>query len=189
MAVVREVGGDARLVGLHGATLRQLATFAGADIDAEFSCGDDTPEIGDPDEPISLEPVHVAKLGDWYQLGWRILDSALASLPAAADPATLQLWPEHFDIGTNVNLGGDRRANLGCSPGDSFEPEPYLYVEPWGSERPGDPSYWNAPFGAVLRQSELARGTDLIAAGLAFIDAGLGTLYADVTMSSSSDGS
>ena len=59
------------------------------------------------------------------------------------------------------SAGDDVRANLGASPGDAYEPEPYLYVGPWGPERPGDPGYWNAPFGAVLRRGELAglRGT------------------------------
>lgn len=34
------------------------------------------------------------------------------------------------------------------APGDSYHPEPYLYVAPWEAERPGDVAYWNAPFGS-----------------------------------------
>lgn len=72
-----------------------------------------------------------------------------------AEPATIQLWPEHFDAGTNLVLANGERVNLGFSPGDATCDEPYAYVGPWSSARGGDPAFWNASFGAVLRRSEL----------------------------------
>jgi hypothetical protein len=51
------------------------------------------------------------------------------------------------------------KVNLGGSPGDGFCAEPYLYVGPWTSDRPGDPAFWNAPFGAIARASALQGDT------------------------------
>lgn len=98
--------------------------------------------------------------------------------PAALDASRTQLWPEHFDVGTTVTIGaGDAdRVNLGASPGDGFHPDPYLYVGPWGSDRPGPGDYWNAPFGAVLGYADLAASDDPVAAGVAFLTAGLSHL-------------
>jgi hypothetical protein len=176
-ALVREVGSSATQRPLSGATLRELATFVGADLVAEFDCGKDTPPVGDMDAPLALDPVAVHVLADWYALGWRALDASVAELPAEAEPAVIQLWPEHFDAGTHValaDLGPDRRVNLGVSPGDGFEDEPYLYVGPWGFERRAeDADYWNAPFGAVIRWSEVQVASDPPTACLDFLRAGL----------------
>ena len=60
------------------------------------------------------------------------------------------VWPEHFDAATALDLGAGAGVNLGFSGGDAFCEEPYAYVGPWGPERPGDPAYWNAPFGAFV---------------------------------------
>jgi hypothetical protein len=141
---------------LKGSTLRRLAGFAGADLDADFSVGTDTPALGDPDEAIDVEPEALDALARWLDLGWRVLDAVVADLGPDAEPAVLQLWPEHFDAGTNVAVGTGRRVNLGFSLGDDLCEEPYLYVGPWGAERPGDREYWNVSFGAIRRWSELA---------------------------------
>ena len=105
-------------------------------------------------------------------LGWRVIDAAVAD---ALDPMAIQLWPEHFDAGTSVAVGsGDRdRCNLGASPGDAYSDEPYLYVGPWNDDRPGDPAYWNAPFGAVLHRTELMLSGDPHRAGVDFLRRGL----------------
>ena len=63
--------------------------------------------------------------------------------------------------------------NLGASPGDGSSAEPYLYVGPWGPRRPGDPAFWNAPFGAVLGYAELRAAADPVEAGLAFLRRGV----------------
>ena len=72
----------------------------------------------------------------------------MATTPAVTGATAAQLWPEHFDLACTVVVGGEVQVNVGASPGDAYEPAPYLYIGPWGPERPGDPAYWNAPFGA-----------------------------------------
>jgi hypothetical protein len=116
-------------------SMRELAAFAGVDLDAPFSAGHDTPPVGD--DEITLDPSHLARLAEWFAFSWSVLEE-LATTP-------ITLWPEHFDAA----FVRAERVNVGASPGDEFSAEPYLYVGPWGDERPGDPTYWNAPFGAV----------------------------------------
>jgi hypothetical protein len=84
----------------------------------------------------------------------------------------VQLWPEHFDAGCDVAAGGGR-VNLGASPGDGFHSEPYLYVGPWGPERPGDATFWNAPFGAAFGHGELLDAGEPVAAAVAFLTKGV----------------
>ncbi len=96
----------------------------------------------------------VETLGDWYALGAIAIDRSVAGLDSGA-AGVARLWPEHFDLGTDVEVAPGRRCNLGASPGDEWHPEPYLYVGPWGDERPGDDGYWNAPFGAVRGYADI----------------------------------
>jgi hypothetical protein len=84
-----------------------------------------------------------------------VLDELLVTIPVNAGPATAQIWPEHFDLGTNFGLRNGHRVNVGFSPGDAYEPAPYLYVGPSATERRGHTGYWNAPFGAVLREVDI----------------------------------
>jgi len=168
MTLVHEVGGDVSAMGLAGATLRELAAFAGADIDAPFAAGADTPPIGDPDLPLGMDPATVHGLEEWFATGWAALDAVLASLPAGAGATTIQLWPEHFDAGTTVTLPSGERVNLGASPGDDYLDGPYAYVGPWGDRR-GDPAFWNAPFGAARARTEL----DTVEAVADFLRTGL----------------
>jgi hypothetical protein len=170
--LVREVGVQARIREVNGATLRELAVFAAVDLESPFSAGDATPPVGEIDTPLHLLPAELAVITDWFGLGWRVLDTVLSELPAASEPATIQLWPEHFDVGTSVAFESDERVNLGFSAGDASSSEPYAYVGPWGTERPGDGSYWNAPYGASLSRSR-AKGEEDAAA---FIQTGLALL-------------
>jgi hypothetical protein len=174
--VVREVEAITRFMPMSGSSLRALAEFVDADISSPFSVGNETPEVGDPDQPLELDPQHVDTITGWYHAGWVVLDTVMSQLPASAEPATMQLWPEHFDIGTDVGLGNGNRVNLGCSPGDSFVADPYLYVGPWDAARPGDPSYWNVSFGAALRSSALLAPADPIGQGVHFMNRGLALL-------------
>jgi len=177
-ALVRETASGAGYVGLPGATMRDLAVFAGVDLDAEFSVGRDTPEVGRVDEPLLVDPQSSAVLADWYAVGAQALDDVLERLPSGAEPAVVQLWPEHFDVGTHVGVGGGERCNLGVSPGDGYSNEPYAYVGPWGDARPGNAGYWNAPFGAVLRWSEVGAGPGAVGELSQFLLDGLGRLGA-----------
>jgi len=160
LSLVHEAGADVRMMPMTGSTLRILASFVGADIDAGFSVGSDTPDIGDPDEPLDFEADSADAVAGWFGLGSVVLDTYVGVLGVRAEAATTQLWPEHFDLATSVTLGNGRRANAGFSAGDGFEPEPYAYFGPWGEERPGDPSFWNAPFGAVLPRKEVCAAED-----------------------------
>ncbi len=160
--LVHEVGRDARAIDLDGATLNGLADAVGVDLGAELSVGQDTPALGDPDAPLTVDPVHAAAPGDWFDLGWRSLDRVAAGTGGGA---AIQLWPEHFDAGTSLAVGPgiEDQTNIGASAGDGFHADPYLYVGPWGTDRPGDAAYWNAPFGAVLGRSDVRSLDDAVA--------------------------
>lgn len=170
--LVRERAGHSSAIALDGATLADVAAFAGADLAAPFAAGSDTPPIGDPGAPLSVALDDALALADWWHLGWQGLDSVCAG---ARDAQTIQLWPEHFDAGTSVATGDgpDDRCNLGVSPGDEYRDEPYLYVGPWGSERPGDGAYWNAPFGAAITRGEVLRNPHPRRAAVEFFAEGL----------------
>jgi hypothetical protein len=156
-ALVRETADGATFAAIDGATLRELAAVAGVAIEEGFSVGADTPTTGDVDKPLVLDLAAARILADWLDMGQQVLDRVCAAMPAEAAPAVIQLWPEHFDLATTVTLRGGGHATLGASLGDSFSDDPYLYVGPWGDVRPGDASYWNAPFGALRRRNDLDR--------------------------------
>lgn len=144
-------------------TLGAAAELVGVNLSVDFSVGDDTPAMVDPDRLLAVGDEAARALADWWGFGAAVVDELVATEPAIAAPTVAQVWPEHFDLGCTVTVGpageptGDgQQVNLGASPGDGFEPLPYLYVGPWAPDRPGDPSYWNAPFGAVLRHADLA---------------------------------
>ena len=158
--LVREIGGLSTSIPLVGSTLRELARASDVDLSKPFDCGPDAPALGDIDEPIGLDLEAVRVLADWYDLGWRSLDAVVATLPGDAAPATIQLWPEHFDAATNLKVSSGAMVNMGCSPGDGFEPAPYAYVGPWDLSQVPKSAFWNAPFGAVLRRSDLTASSD-----------------------------
>jgi hypothetical protein len=170
--LIREVGSGARSMRMDGATLVELAAFVEADLASDFSAGPATPAPGPTDEALHLEGEELDALCGWFDLGWRVLDVVTSEPASGAGWATLQLWPEHFDVGTARDLGSGRGVNLGFSPGDAFSDEPYVYVGPWGPERPGAPDYWNASFGAVLPRSAV----DGAATAAVFLRRGLGFL-------------
>ena len=153
-------------------SLASLADGIGVELDPDFSVGNDSPALGDLHRPIRIDPLAVGTVGDWYALGAIAIDRAVAGLdPGAAGVA--RLWPEHFDLGTDVEVAPGRRCNLGASAGDEWHPEPYLYVGPWGDERPGDDGYWNAPFGAARGYADVVDSDAPSAAATAFFDEGI----------------
>ncbi len=171
-SLVREIGADARSVPLEASTMAELAAFAGTDVAAAFSAGPDTPPAGPVDQPFHVSPSELDAYYDWFELGSRVLDLALCTRSTPESSSTVQLWPEHFDIGTAVELAPGAGVNLGFSPGDSFCLDPYVYVGPWGSERPGSSGYWNAPFGAFVPRAQAPDA----AACLEFLHRGLDAL-------------
>lgn len=170
--LIREVGAESSRVPMDGATLSQLAAFAAADLTSDYSAGPSAPAAGALDEPLHLDADALDVLYAWIELGSKALDVVTSGSGAAATWSTIQLWPEHFDVGTTLDLGSGRGVNLGFSPGDAFSEEPYAYVGPWGDERPGEPGYWNAPFGAVQPRSAVGDA----AGSVAFLRRGLGLL-------------
>ncbi|MCA1822993.1 MAG: hypothetical protein LC640_01740 [Frankia sp.] len=156
---------------LSGATLREAAAFVEVDVDAPFSVGRNTPDRRDPDAALAVDPEAAAVLWHWFAFAWRVLDAAVTSLGAEAAPTVVQLWPEHFDAGCDAASAGGR-VNLGASPGDGFSASPYLYVGPWGPERPGDGAFWNAPFGAALSYDVLLAAADPVATAASFLRRG-----------------
>ncbi len=53
--LVREVGNESRSLAVDGATLAELAAFAGADLASDYSAGAGMPPPGAPDEPFHLD--------------------------------------------------------------------------------------------------------------------------------------
>lgn len=169
-------------VPIAGSTLLELAAFAGVEItgtdDQEFSVGHNTPSPGDVDRPVAVSTESARAIGDWFGMVAEALDAiAGAVTDERSTPTVAQLWPEHFDLAFDLTFDRDasdtRRVNLGGAVGDGFEPEPYLYVGPWTEDRPGDPEFWNAPFGAVLRRDDVLAGDDPAAVAAAFFQRGL----------------
>jgi hypothetical protein len=91
----------------------------------------------------------------------------------------VQLWPEHFDVATELgNEQAERRAGVGGSPCDEAHPEPYLYVTPWTARPEGE--LWQASGfpGAELSYSDLLAAPDQRAAALEFFRVRLAALNA-----------
>jgi hypothetical protein len=70
-----------------------------------------------------------------------------AGMRAFAPDVVPVLWPEHFDVGIQLD-----EVNYGISPGDAAHPRPYAYVGPW---KLPEGEFWNAPFGALRWMDEL----------------------------------
>jgi hypothetical protein len=145
---------------LQSATLGEAAALAEVDLAESFDAGSDTPPVGDAGTRLVIDLDAATVLENWYAFAWNVLDATIRDAEADATPSVIQLWPEHFDAAYDRSVGSDRRVNLGASPGDSFIVQPYIYVGPWSDERPGDPVFWNTPFGATLTYDELRRETD-----------------------------
>lgn len=154
-----------RTLALTGCPLAEAAAFAGVDLGAAFRPGADAPPVGDVTAPLRIGAEAASTVLASFALGARVLDAVLPHLEA---PTTAQVWPEHFDLGLGAATASGG-VTLGASPGDDLVGEPYLYVSPWTAARPGDPTYWNAPFGATTTAPDEA-------AGRAFLLRGLGLL-------------
>ncbi len=168
----RDDGPRTDLYALDGASLASLAASVGVDLDRTFSVGKDTPDLGDVDEPLIVSADAVDVMAEFLLVGAAALDRVLAARGADTSPIVAQIWPEHFDLGLDV-AGGGSRVNLGASVGDGYHADPYVYVGPWGSDRPGDPDYWNVGFGALLGYGAVAAAPDPVEAVVAFMLRGL----------------
>jgi hypothetical protein len=165
-------GTRARTVSIAGRSLDELASFADVDLDMPFSAGKEAPDTGEVSTLFEVDPQSADALLEWFRFGAVTIDRVL---PRLESPTVPQLWPEHFDIGCDAATARGR-VNLGASPGDLAHPEPYLYVGPWEAERPGDPGFWNATFGAVLSHSDLRAAADALEVAASFLNRGLDLL-------------
>lgn len=161
-----------RVADIDGATLSELADLVGVDLTADLSVGHDTPPLGDVDAPIKIDPAAAAAVARWFGIVAAALDRTVSDCGPEAAPTMAQLWPEHFDVALDAafdpSAPGERRANLGGSAGDGFHEAPYLYVGPWTDDRPGEPTFWNAPFGAVLGWDDVMSTDDPVATAAGF---------------------
>jgi hypothetical protein len=162
--VLRWVPGESHRL----STLAAAAAWTGLELTPDPGVGHDLPPF-EPDAELAVDTAAARALGTWYAFGQRVLDA----LPR--DGAVLgeaQLWPEHFDLALVAEPPTGSRVNLGCSPGDGYLDEPYVYVGPHelGSLQ-GE--FWNAPFGAVLPYARLAATPDPLDRAVAFLVAGL----------------
>lgn len=184
--LLHERDGNVTPTALVDASLADLAAVVGVDLFSDFSVGHDTPPVGHDTPPVGdaaallgIDARASAVLGTWFDFGWQALDGAVAGVGLEGRPTAVQLWPEHFDAGCAVAWNPateDARVNLGASPGDGHSAEPYLYVGPWGPERPGNDGFWNAPFGATLDYRALQAEFDPLGAATWFLLEGVGRL-------------
>jgi hypothetical protein len=167
---------DEQDAGVPITTLQSAAAHLGIELSADPGVGRDLP----PYEPVTvLEVDHdaAAVLAEWYAFGQAAIDGLRDAAGSARVWSEAQLWPEHFDLATEVGLGNERRANVGFSPGDGYHAAPYVYVGP--HDMTGlDGGYWNAPFGAVLGYDGLLGSAQPGQAATTFIERGLGLLAA-----------
>jgi hypothetical protein len=160
---------------INGASLRQLGDLAGLDLEAPLDVGRDTPELGDLDAPIELDAESARQIAGWYARISVALDAINAQVGIRAGSTPVRLWPEHFDVAVDLTAAPGQRVNLGGSPGDHYVGEPYVYVGPVTDARPGEPDFWNAPFGASRSVGQLA-GDDPVAAAVEFMLEGVNRL-------------
>jgi hypothetical protein len=120
-------------------TLDDAATFAGVDLALPLDVGHETPSLGDRQAPLAIASAALTELLGFFDRAWRLLGQVVGG-------TAITLWPEHFDAAFTWR----DKANVGASPGDGFSPQPYFYVGPWGTGRPGPPALWNAPFGGSI---------------------------------------
>jgi hypothetical protein len=123
-------------------TIRAAAAFAGVTPGAPAQVYTPATPL-DLDRPLTIDPGSARLLAGWYRLGEQAMSGFAAEFPDE-EPGAAVLWPEHFDLGITVGS-----VNYGASPGDGHCADPYVYVSPHNGPPPGEPAFWNAPFGAI----------------------------------------
>ena len=148
-------------------TLGPAAAFVGLPTDTDTGVYTATTP-SDPETPVIIDPAAAAALATWFAFGADVLGQ-WRTVHADEAPTETQLWPEHFDLATDLGPDDARRANYGASPGDGGHELPYLYVDPWS---PSDDPFWNAGSYARLGYEDLVTVSDPVRAALEFFAAG-----------------
>jgi len=127
-----------------------------------------------PEHPVGAGDTFVTEsrpaypeLARWFANGNLALNELSSS---NAGWAEVRCWPHHFDLGTLISfessddVSSGRSIGVGMSPGDSWYPEPYFYVNPYGlADLPADgpalesDGHWHTEgwFGAVLTATSI----------------------------------
>jgi hypothetical protein len=161
-------------------TVRAATRFVGIDYEVEwFEDFHDPLGPVDPDAPLVVDDTAARALGQWFNLGFEVLNSLRLRGSDDDDVTEVQLWPEHFDAATE--LGSEQlgqRASYGASPGDETHDQPYFYVAPWG-EIDRSNRYWNGESfnGASLGYSTPSAASDPVDAALDFLLEGYRILH------------
>ena len=124
-----------------------------------------------PDEPLEISRPAAEFLGEWFGFGTFVIAELRARAADDLEPATINLWPEHFDVATELGAeSAGQRAAYGASPGDGDHDEPYLYVAPWTARPEGE--LWNATAfaGAELSYAELRAADNPVSMGVEFLE-------------------
>ncbi len=159
--LIDQQGDDVRTTALG--SLQGAAEFLDTEIDTETAAEHDSPDVGDIDEPLAVDPAAAAFLGSWFGMAFAGLEMVRADTESI-DPSRPQLWPGHFDPAIEVGTD-DTRGSYGASPGDHGSDQPYLYVSLWWPDRldidPADP-FWNASgfTGRILPLGDFPAGDD-----------------------------
>jgi hypothetical protein len=166
-SLLRQQAGGTEAVDIT--SLAAAAAFAGVMLSADPGIGSDPPPLGDPETPLPVVPAASHALGAWFAFSAAVLEDLRTELNGQGrECSEVQLWPEHFDLGCSIE-----GVNFGCSPGDGYVVEPYVYVGPWNTDGLPDGDFWNASFGAVLPYTELlGADDDQQKAALAFLRRG-----------------
>ncbi|MDQ6613961.1 MAG: hypothetical protein M3083_04250 [Actinomycetota bacterium] len=154
-------------------TLSAAADFVGISLSPNPGLGTDLPAFA-PGIELMVDADASWALGACYAFADHVLGLLAADEKAVTDP---QLWPEHFDLAVQVDLGETITVNVGLSPGDQAFPDPYFYVGPHDTNHLTG-TYWNAPFGAILPYDALISATSPQQRARRFITEGLDLLRA-----------
>lgn len=131
-----------------------------------------------PNVALPVDRGAAQSLAAWFGFTAEVLDQFATDI-SDGQPSPLVLWPEHFDQAFFTSDSNEaQRANYGASPGDEGQPEPYLYVGPWGPV--AENKFWNAAHfnGAVLTLSEFVAAVDPADTALQFLRRGRALLTA-----------
>lgn len=173
---------DGNISTQHITTIRAAAGFFGVEYEVDwFEDFHDPLEPADPDEPLDIDREASLALGIWFELGFDVLNLLREHGREGDDVTEVQLWPEHFDPATELgDQDKGQRASYGASPGDSSNPEPYIYVAAW-SEVDRSNDFWNNESfnGASIGYEELAAADNPVEHGLEFLLEGYRVLHAD----------
>jgi len=165
-SLIRRRGGDEEAIGIT--SVAAAAAFAGVTLSADPGIGADPPPLGDAGAALPVSAAAGDALGVWYGFSASVLEQFRGELEASGQACSeVQLWPEHFDLGCNID-----GVNFGGSPGDASVAEPYVYVGPWNTEGLSENDFWNASFGAVLSYKDLLSAEDQRGAALDFLRRG-----------------